>query len=202
MYLPDEKYNKASFEQILKELNPDLLYLQGLFQQCVLPCLQLAKKYNTNVLLAPRGELCAGAFKKKYKKIPYIIFLKSMGLFKIVDFQSTSDEETKAIQKIIGSEENRVHFLTNISSIPQKQPVRLEKTPGKGRFVFLSRIHPKKNLISAIRCFNGVKGNVVFDIYGPIEDNTYWKECQSEIEKLPKNVKVNYCGLVSHEEVH
>lgn len=92
MYLPDEKYNKNTFEQVIKDLHPDILYLQGLFQQCLLPCLQLAKKYNINVLLAPRGELCAGAFKKKYKKILYIAYLKVMGLIRNVEFQSTSDE--------------------------------------------------------------------------------------------------------------
>lgn len=202
MYLPDEKYNKNTFEQVIKDLNPDILYLQGLFQQCVLPCLQLAKKYSIRVLLAPRGELCAGAFKKKYKKIPYITFLKVMGLIRNVEFQSTSDEETEAIQKILKADENRVHFLTNIPSIPKKEYEHTGKVSGKGKFVFLSRIHPKKNLISAIKYFGGVHGEAVFDIYGPIEDESYWKECQIEIEKLPQNVSVNYCGLVSHDEVH
>lgn len=202
MYLPNDNYNKASFEQIIKELNPDLLYLQGLFQQCVLPCLKLAKKYNIDVLLAPRGELCAGAFKKKYKKIPYIIYLRAMGLIKNVEFQSTSDEETEAIQKILKVKEKRVHFLTNIPSIPKKEYERTVKISGKGKFIFLSRIHPKKNLISAIKYFSVVNGEAVFDIYGPIEDESYWKECQIEIEKLPQNVTVNYCGLVSHDEVH
>lgn len=202
MYLPDENYNKASFEQIIKELNPDLLYLQGLFQQCVLPCLLLAKKYNINVLLAPRGELCEGAFKKKYKKIPYITYLRALDLIKNVEFQSTSDEETEAIQRILKVKEKRVHFLTNIPSIPKKEYERTVKVSGMGKFIFLSRIHPKKNLISAIKYFNGVQGDAVFDIYGPIEDDLYWKECQIEIEKLPKNVTVNYCGLVSHDEVH
>ena len=168
----------------------------------MLPCLQLAKKYNINVLLAPRGELCAGAFKKKYKKIPYITYLRVMGLIKNVEFQSTSDEETEAIQRILKVKGKRVHFLTNIPSIPKKEYDRFEKVVGKGKFVFLSRIHPKKNLISAIKYFSGVNGEAIFDIYGPIEDESYWKECQIEIEKLSKNVTVNYCGLVSHDEVH
>lgn len=47
-----------------------------------------------------------------------------------------------------------------------------------------------------------MSGEAAFDIYGPIEDDSYWKECQIEIEKLPKNVTVNYCGLVSHDAVH
>lgn len=201
-YVSDSEYCKKGFERVIQELNPDIIYLQGLFQSCILPCLELAKRYGTKVLLAPRGELCSGAFKKKYKKIPYIIYLKTMRLIKNVQFQSTSDEETEAIQKILKVDQNRVHLLPNIPSIPKREYEHTKKESGKGKFVFLSRIHPKKNLISAIKYFNGVHGDAIFDIYGPIEDESYWKECQAEIEKLPKNVSVNYCGLVSHDEVH
>lgn len=202
MYLPDQKYTKKEFDHIICKINPDLIYLQGLFQQCVLPCLQLAKKYKKKVLLAPRGELCAGAFKKKYKKIPYIWFLRLTGIISKISYQSTSEEETQAIVKYLGAHSSRVYFLTNIPSIPKKEYLREKKKKDKARFVFLSRIHSKKNLISAIQYLQAVDGEVFFDIYGPIEENEYWNECQKEIKKLPSNIKVNYCGLVSHDEVH
>lgn len=202
MYLSDEKYNINTFKVIIGELMPDLIYLQGLFQKCVIPCLKLAKKYGINVLLAPRGELCSGAFKKKYKKIPYIIFLKVFRLIDQINYQSTSEEETKAIKKQLGAKDDQIFYLTNIPSIPRKKYERAEKKRGNGRFVFVSRIHPKKNLIFAIQLFNFVRGNAVFDIYGPIEDEEYWKQCQDEIVKLPNNISVNYRGLLSHEEVH
>lgn len=202
LYLSDREYGYKRYEEVVNEIKPDLIYLQGMFQNCIIPCLMIAKKHRINVLLAPRGELCAGAFKKKYKKIPYITFLKVMGLIRNVEYQSTSDEETEAIQKILKVEGKRVHFLTNIPSIPKKEYEHAKKESGKGKFVFLSRIHPKKNLISAIKYFGGVHGEAIFDIYGPIEDESFWKECQAAIEKLPQNVTVNYCGLVSHDEVH
>lgn len=202
MYLPDSKYSKQEFESIILSINPDIIYLQGLFQQCILPCLQLAKKHKKPVLLAPRGELCAGAFKKKYKKIPYVWFLRMSGLISNVSFQSTSDEETMAIARYLNVHISRIHLLTNIPSIPKKEYIRAKKEQGKAKFIFLSRIHPKKNLISAIKYLNIVDGNVSFDIYGPIEDNEYWNECKVEIQNLPDNIKVNYCGLVSHDEVH
>lgn len=201
-YVNSSDYCKNGFERVIQELDPDIIYLQGLFQSCILPCLELAKRYDTKVLLAPRGELCSGAFKKKYKKIPYILFLKLNGLLRNVYYQSTSDEETEAIQRILGSERNRIFFLTNIPSIPSRDYERKPKKSGYAKFIFLARIHPKKNLLSAIKYFASIRGNVTFDIFGPIEDKEYWKECQTEIEKLPKNVTVNYCGLVSHDEVH
>ena len=84
MYLSDKDFNEKSFDNVIKEVHPDFLYLQGLFQECIFPCLRLAKEYGLKVLLAPRGELCSGAFKKKYKKYPYIAILRVLGLFRNV----------------------------------------------------------------------------------------------------------------------
>lgn len=203
LYLNDKEYGKVRFEKTIEEIHPDIIYLQGLFQGCVLPCLQLAKKYHIKVLLAPRGELCSGALNiKKWKKIPYIYGIRMLGLFKDVHFQSTSDEETEAIAKWLKASNDFIHRLDNIPSIPKCEYPRREKVAGEGRFVFLSRIHPKKNLLSAIKYFYNVEGVAVFDIFGSIEDENYWAECQEEIKKLPANVKVEYKGLVSHEQVH
>lgn len=201
-YLDDSEYNSHTFEAAICELKPDYLYLQGLFQRCVLPCLRLAKKHNIRVVLAPRGELCSGAFHKKYKKLPYIVFLRSMGLLKDVVFQSTSDEETEAIERYLGAKPERIHLLTNIPSIPHSLPSRSVKKAGKGKFVFISRILWKKNLLMAINLINDVRGNVQFDVYGPKEDENYWKECENVIRNLPENVIVKYCGVLSHDEIH
>ncbi len=205
LYLSDDEYGLSCFENAVCEIQPDVIYLQSLFQSCVIPCLHLAKKYGIKTLLAPRGELCAGAFRKKYKKIPYIIALRMMGLLENVYFQSTSDEETASVKKYLGVSEERIVTLTNIPSIPDKDIESFkysEKKTGEAKLVFLSRIHPKKNLIQAIKCLKNVKGNITLDVYGSLEDEDYWKLCQNEIKALPDNIKVHYCGLVEHSEVH
>ena len=202
MYLSNEEYCGITFEKIFKEIQPDYIYLQGLFQECILPCLSIAKKYKLKAVLAPRGELCAGAFKKKYKKLPYILYLRMMGLMKNVSFQSTSDEETAAIRKWLGASTDKIRLLTNIPSIPHELPQRAEKKSGEGHFVFISRILWKKNLLSAIKYLEEIKGNVIFDIYGPKEDEGYWKECEKVINELSSNVTVNYCGVLSHDDIH
>lgn len=202
LYLSNGDYNPSAFEKVICELNPDIIYLQGLFQSCIVPCLFLAKKHNIRVLLAPRGELCKGAFRKKYKKIPYICALHAFGLLRGVNFQSTSEEETEAVHKYLRADYNRIHFLTNIPSLPVAEYEKERKTAGSAQLVFLSRIHSKKNLLGAIRALGGVKGKVDFHIYGPIEDEQYWKECEAEASKLPSDIRVKYCGLVSHDGVH
>ncbi len=202
LYLSDKEFNTVTFEKFILKVKPDIIYLQSLFQRCVPPCLFLAKKHNIKVLLAPRGELCAGAFKKKLKKFPYIAVLRIMQLFKSVYFQSTSLEETQAIKKYIGITAKRIFFLTNIPSLPKDNFEYFKKKSKVANFIFLSRIHPKKNLMQALECLKKVKGDIAFDIYGPLEDENYWKLCQSKIKTLPDNVKVNYCGIVEHAEVH
>ncbi len=201
-YLSDKDYCSETFAQIVDDINPDIIYLQGLFQKCIFPCLRIAKKKGIKVFLAPRGELCKGAFKKKYKKIPYIACLKFLKLLDNVSFQSTSEEETECIMKHLGVPSERIYSLTNIPSIPSKMYEYIEKIVGVAKLIFLSRIHPKKNLLSAIEYLYSVKGNVQYDIYGPIEDKEYWTRCEDEIRKLPENIKVGYCGLLSHDQVH
>ncbi len=203
LYLPDTEYNKTVFEKVINEIKPDVLYLQGLFQSCVFPCLQLAKKYGLKVLLAPRGELCTGALKiKRNKKLAYICVVRILELTKNIHWQSTSDEETDAIKKFLGVGDANIHRLNNIPSIPKKEYSNRDKVSGEGRFVFLSRIHPKKNLLLAIKSLSESQGKVWLDVYGPIEDEEYWEQCQDEIKKLPNNIKAEYKGLIRHEKVH
>lgn len=202
LYLSDKDYKYNRFIQIVDEIKPDIIYLQGLFQNCIIPCLILAKKKNIPVMLAPRGELCSGAFKKKYKKVPYIMFLKLFSLLDKIHFQSTSDEETEGIMKYLGIEKDRIHFMTNIPSIPKDRNISVNKVEGKANLIFISRIVPKKNLLSALNYLSEVKGNLNFDIYGSLEDEMYWKECEKKIKELPSNIHVEYKGLISHGQVH
>lgn len=202
LYLSDEKYCKSTFDEVIKDLRPDYIYLQGLFQKCVLPSLMLSRKYHLKVVLAPRGELCSGAFRKKYKKVPYIIILRLMGLLKDVEFQSTSEEESDSIAKYLGINSSKIHLLNNIPSIPHRLSQRQIKNKGIGRFVFISRILWKKNLLGAINYFKTINGEVLFDIYGPKEDEKYWTECEKAIREMPSNIKIQYKGLLSHDDIH
>ena len=203
MYLSSQEFSSYScLEKIVLEVKPDCLYFQSLFQKCVLNGLRIAKKHNIKVMLAPRGELCEGAMRKKYKKVPYIFLLRSMGLTKTIDCQSTSAEETEAIRKWLNIPERRIHFLTNIPSIPRIEYERPTKVVHEAKFVFISRIHQKKNLLFALDCLRYLHGKVSFDIYGSQEDKDYWKRCEDLIRSLPSNISASYKGIVSHEDVH
>lgn len=202
LYLDDKEYRYKKFKEVIEEINPNIIYLQGLFQSCIIPCLILAKKYKIPLVLAPRGELCEGAMKKKYKKIPYIIFLRIFRLLDNISFQSTSKDETDAIRRWLKVRTDRIDLLTNIPSIPLYDKSKTYKKQGEANFIFLSRIVSKKNLLAVIEYMFHVSGNVRLDIYGTIEDKEYWNECKKKINMLPDNINVEYKGIVNHDQVH
>lgn len=202
LYLDDKEYRYKKFKEVIEEINPNIIYLQGLFQSCIIPCLILAKRYKIPLILAPRGELCEGAMKKKYKKIPYIIFLRIFRLLDNISFQSTSKDETDAIRRWLKVRTDRIDLLTNIPSIPLYDKSKTYKKQGEANFIFLSRIVSKKNLLAVIEYMFHVSGNVRLDIYGTIEDKEYWNKCKKKINMLPDNINVEYKGIVNHDQVH
>jgi glycosyltransferase involved in cell wall biosynthesis len=163
--------------------------------------LMIASKGKIPILLAPRGELCKNAFHKKYKKIPYIMALKLLFKQCNIYYQATSNEEIQAIIKYLGAKEEHIYLLSNVPSLPSHNFIQNMKKIGYARCVFISRIHPKKNLTYALKILKDVECNVIFDIYGPLEDVSYWKECLSIIDSLPNNIAVKYCGVVSHDQI-
>ncbi|RFU93818.1 glycosyltransferase [Sphaerochaeta halotolerans] len=201
MYLQDKCFNRNTFEREICMLKPDVIYLQSLFQQCVLPVTMIAKKMNLKLLLAPRGELCSGAMKKKYKKLPYIFLLRMLGLTRKIAFQSTSPEETNDIVKYFGVQSN-VYYLENIPSKPRTEYNQRFKESGVARIIFISRIVEKKNLLYALICLQSVtEGDVVFDVFGSIEDEGYWEKCLKASDKLSPNIKFTYRGELAHDDV-
>ena len=75
------------------------------------------------------------------------------------------------------------------------------KRPGEARFVFCSRVSPKKNIHFIIPLLGRLSGKVNFNIYGPICEKTYWEQCLLLIKKLPSNIKVTYHEDLPHEQV-
>ena len=73
LYLSDADFTVKRIEMVIKEIKPSLVFIQTFYQAKTFMCAAFAaRRQGIPVLLAPRGELCTGAMKKKYKKIPYI----------------------------------------------------------------------------------------------------------------------------------
>lgn len=198
VYLPDAEYCKTRFLEILDEIRPNLIYASSLFSaKQTYPLLGLSKAKNIPLLLAPRGELNNSALSiKRIKKKIYIFMLKIQRKLTSIYFQATSEEEKKNIIQNLGVDEKKVFLLPNIPALPVPKE-KIEKQSGKLKICFVGRIVENKNLLVALKAVVAAKSFIEFDIYGPIENRTYFNQCQQVIEAAPKNIEISYKGALS-----
>lgn len=145
---------------------------------------------------------------KKVKKLLFLYLCKWLGMFNKIIWSFTSEMEWKEAQKILGQKYVSRYIIAE--DIPRKVSFEANrrlihskfKEPDKLKIVFISRICTKKNLDF---CFDVLakefKGDIIFDIYGTVEDKKYWEFCQQKADKLQKYVHVKYCGSLRPEQV-
>ncbi len=202
IYLFSQQENFKELKKITKQVNPDVIYIQSLFDaKYTINLLRISKSEHIPVIMAVRGELSGGVFKKKYKKIPYIYFLRLSGLLSNVVFHATFDAECNAIKKHLARRGQRVEIISNLPMKVSSTLKKEQKQKNTLKAVFISRIVENKNLLDILKSLKSVKSEVVFDIYGFKQDMEYWNECEKQFSLLPSNVAAEYCGELRHEQV-
>jgi len=202
-YLSPRELNVRTLAGIINRVKPDAIYLNSVFaklSRAVLLGRRLRLIDATNVLLAPRGELSPGALAiRGFKKRLFILASRVIGLHDGVTIHASTSLEQSEIRQVWRSKS--ILVAQNLTSSVAASATGLQKEPGSARFVYLSRIAPKKNLRFALDLLHQVDGNIELDIFGPISDARYWSECERAIAKLPSNVVVQYRGCVDPSEV-
>jgi glycosyltransferase involved in cell wall biosynthesis len=199
--------NWKKTSEIINSSGCKILYLNSFFDYkfSIVPViLERIKKIQVDkIILAPRGQFSPGALGLKgIKKKLFIRIAKILCFYKNITWHATAESEKKYIQLLFG-ENIDLKIISNLTAnyaslINDKA---LIKNRDKLKVVFVSRIHPKKNLKQAIQFFENLNGCVEFNIYGPIEDKRYWEECKKGISDLPKNINITYQGTVEHDKI-
>ena len=192
---------------LLRQTPHDLLYLNSFFafRFTTLPLLarRLGLAPCEPCVIAPRGEFSQGAMAlKAWKKRPYAMLSRRLGLYRGLHWQASSDFEAADIQREVNVPAATITVAPNLPpamSPSMDQPT--ERKPGPLRLVFLSRISPMKNLDFLLRVLQQVKRDIQLDIYGVIDDDAHWLECDSIIRNMPSNVVVSNHGAIPHEQV-
>jgi glycosyltransferase involved in cell wall biosynthesis len=207
-YVPPPLFYAWSWPKLLNKLDYDVLYLNGFFApptRHVLWLRRLGRLLHTPVILAPRGEFSVGALAlKPIRKKAYLWLARQIAIYRGVVWQASSEFERNDIYNALKgvTPESSIRIAPNFPA-KTSHATRLtsrHKEIGVMRMVFLSRISRKKNLDFALDLLRDMRGQVEFDIYGPLEDMDYWQECQTIITDLPPNIKVTYKGVVKPEE--
>ena len=197
-----------NLRRLLSSESYDVLYLNSFFsfdftiKPLVLRRLGLIGR--AGVVLAPRGQFSAGALAiKSAKKRSFIAIARLMGLYENLIWQATSAHEVEDIRRLVGAGAQIV-----LAEVPRalvgardRGTARSPKQRGVLRVAFLGRIARMKNLDFALRRLLETGGTVAFDIFGPMEDRQYWRQCESIIDAMPSGITVRYRGAVPYEEV-
>lgn len=161
---------------------------------------------HSKIYLAPMGCFSIGALnQKRLKKEVFWKVFEFLKLGSRATWSFTSEMERKLARRLL-SEEHLSNYIIAMD-LPKKyvdlRPLRKGqlKKQGEAKLVYLSRVHPHKNLALALEVLSHVKSKIQFDIYGPIEQEAYWHTCQERIKTLPKNITCRYCGEVKPENV-
>jgi len=214
-YMSQDHATFLNIFHIIRNTEHDIIYLNSFFDYIfTLKVILLNKFFNKyKVILAPRGEFSVGALAlKSIRKKIFIYITHYLGLFDCVVWHASTEFERSDIMKhylksnnenvnIVLAENIKIKVAIDIPNISNSLFSNKIKIKNTLSIIFLSRICPKKNLDFALRILLGVKANVVFNIYGPIEDPSYWKKCSKIIDSLPSNISCNYLGVLTPDQV-
>lgn len=217
MYLPPAARTLSGWYRMLRRERFDLLYLNSVFSRTTIEILALRRFGLLPPLpcvVAPRGEFQAGALSvKAARKRGWMAMARRLQLYTGLEWQAATSGEESDIVRVMAPDGRpcrpRIYLAPQLPvrtgrdgrpPAPPGRPVG-GKRPGLAKVVFLSRICRKKNLDYALRVLRLVRGRVEFDIYGPIEDRRYWRECLVLMKQLPAHISARYCGALAPEDV-
>jgi len=206
LYISPGGLTLARCKRVIETTPHDALYFQSCFSPFTLKPLAAISvglaRTSARTIVAPRGELDSGALSiRRFKKLWFLRLSRLCGFFASALWQASNANEAAAIRMWFG-ERAEVMVAPDLvpGNVAEPRENRKKKT-GQLRAVFISRICPKKNLDGALRILMTARGEITFDIFGPAEDASYWKECQRMISALPSHIEVNYRGTLPHEQV-
>ena len=218
-YVSPDAFGLRQVAEIVRTTVHDVIYLNSFFDprftQQVLINHRLGRLSGRPIVIACRGEFSTGAMRiKLWKKLGFIKLAKLTKLYEGLTWQASSDFEAQDIQRSLSIGQHiggRLVVSGHVSAAPDTMiagaagPLSSASASHLAdaplRVCFLSRINPKKNLDFALSTLADVRAPVRFVIYGPIEDESYWAECETLISKLPPNIEVKLEGAVGHEQV-
>jgi glycosyltransferase involved in cell wall biosynthesis len=197
-YCDERKLSYQKINKVVKEINPAIIYLNSMFSYyfTIIPIFQHHFSLNNNrkMILVPRGMLMKGKLQfNKNKKSVFLFLFKLFRLQKKLLVQATSKEEKLEIINNLNVTSNQVHLVPNVPSINFLQNYQSAfKKKHQLKIYFASRIAREKNILFIIELLKEIPFPIVFDIFGSIDHEAYWELCKKEINKLPKNIQVNY----------
>jgi glycosyltransferase involved in cell wall biosynthesis len=201
-YASPSRLSSLSLARAIADVRPHAIYLNSAFAPMTLRVLILRKLgiVQQPIVVAPRNELSPGALSLKAgKKHAFLSIGRRIALYRGLIWQCSNDAEATQVRDVFPAA--RTVIACDIAATIPEIVVSKEKERGHARLVYLSRISPKKNLLTALHAVRTCTGTVTFDIYGPVQDEEYWNECLELMSAMPPHVTVKYCGPLEPQRI-
>lgn len=175
--------------KLLRSNSKEVFYINGIFDWKInfLPMVTGKK-----LIISPRGMLQQGALKNgSIKKGFYLAICRYQLKTKDVIWHATDEVEYQDIQIIFG-ESQKVQIISNIPNYFKQDIIKSPKSTEEIKLVYYSLISQKKQLHIVLKSIEKSSFSISLDIFGPVKDEIYWKECMQIInqsEKLKVNVR-------------
>lgn len=207
-YLAPQNITSRRLGDIVNEICPDAVFLNSVFSTPVVKFLLARRRKlfaDVPVILASTGELASATLKvRRARKNVYLATAKTFDLYQGVIWRASFPEEKTEIEKIFGTgcEIRLAPDLTPKTILPEyRQSDKPAKSPGHAKFIFVSRIARKKNLLFFLQILKKCEiGKLELEIAGPAEDPAYWNDCLEASAKLGNNIQITISGTLSNEE--
>lgn len=182
----------------------DVLYCNSLWDSVftVIPVLaaRLGLISVKTILMAPRGELSPGALAiKPRKKRAFLSLWRRVLNHRAIIWHASTQMEADDIRRLWP--QANMEVVEDQTDLPAEPIAATAKSVGVVRLVFISRISQMKNLDLVLRALRQISTPMNLDIYGPLEDASYWESCQEMMSKLPDHLKVRYRGVLQPDRV-
>jgi len=208
MYMSRSKITFGNLSQLIHDVDPDSIYLNSYFSKLTVytsVLRKLGRIQNLPIIIAPEGELAQSARRVKSAKKSLFVKLSSLiGLYSNSIWKFASEHEVAHAEGFCGSG-GKFFIAPNMlpkSILPGHQREhKPAKEPGRVRLIYLSRIHPIKNLRFLLELLKDISGNVELDVFGPDDSNDYFQACKDAAAQLPKNISVAFHGQIEHQNV-
>jgi len=203
MYVTRDRWHSLFWRELMAEIGPRYLYLNSLFARFfALRALQAARAVpSTQVVLAPRGMLGAGALQiKPLKKAIFLALARWLRWFEGVRWHATTDMERNEILRVFPQAE--VSVASNIPSMAHGSGTADRLNDRVWKVAVLGRIHPKKNIEFGLRALAKVVAEVGLEVevslIGEAENSAYLARL---MHHAVAGLRIHHLGAVKLDEV-
>lgn len=204
-YATPKQFGPRGIQRALTNRRYHIIYLNSFFSIHGSILVNAVGRRNgwPKIVIAPRGEFSPGALSlKPKKKRAFIALSTAVGLYRRAYWHVSSSKEKIDLLRVFPGVAPQVYIAADPVEATIDKTLAPAKTAGHLKLIFVSRISEKKNLDGLLRILAHVRRRVSLDIYGPIEDHSYWDRCNSLVEQLPSHVVVSWKGAVDPESIN